>query len=406
MAKRTNPFWTILSVVLIVALVACGFAFKTEIKALFSGQKLYTKSQYDDAYNQGKKSGEAESKYNYELASGYKKDLEKEKQKSKERETLITKLEKLNEALANENTQLTNKNEDLKNNNTRLNELVNNYLDLLQLSISENQAIVTYVVNNKAVKVDVIEKGSKITNPYIVTFKEGDLHTFNYWTNEGQQVDLNTFTITTNTFLVASITYRYTITFVDGDSTVLTNVSTKGSLLTLPEDVSKVGYTFLGYYVDGALIDPQLYKVTGNVTVELKYQIKTFTVTFKTKIYHAADGTNIINGEDCPYYTLAVIDTVTIKYGETIPFITAPADPSGSGKKFSGWYYCLEEYNLQKNYTGKEKEFSLMETRSDFTPSHSINLYALYENDQLTEGDEGHIGGKDNRPEFGNESGR
>ena len=86
MAKRTNPFWTILSVVLIVALVACGFAFKTEIKALFSGQKLYTKSQYDDAYNQGKKSGEAESKYNYELANGYKLEIEKKKQEQMEKE--------------------------------------------------------------------------------------------------------------------------------------------------------------------------------------------------------------------------------------------------------------------------------------------------------------------------------
>ncbi len=394
-----NKKYIVLSVILFVvvaAVVVLGYVYRHQIKQVFSGAKVYTQSEYDEAYNKGA----ADRDYYKSQSDTFKKKLD-------DALAALKKESELRQSAENNNQALSADNEALRDDIARLEALVKKYEALMALKVGDNQVLVTFQVAGKVVDIAIVDKGAKITDPYVVTFKDGELHEFNYWMRDGQRVDFDTFTFSANTVLEANISYKYTVKFVDGTDTILTNVVNKGSLLTLPEDASKVGFDFLGYYVAGVKIDQESYRVTGDVTVELKYQIQTYTITFKTKIYHAADGTNIIDGVDSVYYELAVIDTRVITYGDLLTLITAPDEPAGTGRVFYKWMYCKAEYEAQTNFTGKEKDFKLEYINtSTFKPTGNITLYADYFEGSGYGEDEGHIPGKDNRPEFGNESGR
>lgn len=288
MAKRTNPFWTILSVVLIVALVACGFAFKTEIKALFSGQKLYTKSQYDDAYNQGKKSGEAESKYNYELASGYKLELEKKKQEllkaqqdiealKGDKNTLEDNVNQNNAAIENLNKQVNQLLEEIE----RLQNTIKAYDNGLNIMVGENEVAIKFMVLGELKAVKVITKNTSCADPYQVTFEEGCEFVFNGWKLGDETIDPTMYLFTDHVILVADITEYYRVTFAIGGTTYSSELVVSGNKPSAyPSPTGHENQYFRGYFVGGQKIDPATFVVTANTTIDIVYT-DTATVTFK-----------------------------------------------------------------------------------------------------------------------------
>ena len=101
----------------------------------------------------------------------------------------------------------------------------------------------------------------------------------------------------------------HTVTFKDWDGTVLkTQEVQHGGDAEAPADPTRVGYTFTGW-------DKAFTSITADLVVTARYEINTYTVTFKDW-----------NG--------TVLKTQEVQYGGDAE---APADPTRTGYTFTGW---------------------------------------------------------------------
>lgn len=102
-----------------------------------------------------------------------------------------------------------------------------------------------------------------------------------------------------------------------GGSSVASVTLEKGAKVTKPQDPTKAGYSFLGWYLVGALYDFDL-PVNGNITLEAQWEEiqQGHKITFDTK-----GGSTI-----APVY---------VADGE---LLIKPEDPEKEGYAFLGWY--------------------------------------------------------------------
>ena len=113
------------------------------------------------------------------------------------------------------------------------------------------------------------------------------------------------------------------ITFDPGNGASPTTVTlTAGEVLTAPQDPVREGYTFLGWFLGGEKYT--FGAVSENMTLEARWEIDTYTVTFDT-----AGGT--------------AVSPETVAHGGTA---TAPSDVTREGYYFVGWYLGDEEYDF------------------------------------------------------------
>ena len=112
----------------------------------------------------------------------------------------------------------------------------------------------------------------------------------------------------------------YTVDFdVDGGSTVASQQIPSGGLVTKPDDPTKTGNAFGGWFADptrATAWDFSHTTVLSDTTIYAKWTTQTFTVQFDT------DGGS------------SVADQV-VAYGAKI---TRPADPTKTDSTFNGWY--------------------------------------------------------------------
>ena len=99
----------------------------------------------------------------------------------------------------------------------------------------------------------------------------------------------------------------YTVTFRDGETILKTQTVQYGQSASAPDAPTKTGHTFDGW-------DIIFINVIDNLTVNAKWSINTFTVTFR-------DGTTTLK-------------TQTVEYGQAA---TAPDTPTKEGSIFIGW---------------------------------------------------------------------
>jgi fimbrial isopeptide formation D2 family protein/uncharacterized repeat protein (TIGR02543 family) len=116
----------------------------------------------------------------------------------------------------------------------------------------------------------------------------------------------------------------YTVIFKDYDGSVIKTQKVEyGKDATAPKDPTRAGYTFTGW-------DKSFTNVTKNLTVNAKYTIKKYTVTFKD-------------------YDGSVIKAQTVSYGGDA---TAPKSPTRSGYTFTGWSKSSSAWhNVKTNVT-------------------------------------------------------
>ena len=113
------------------------------------------------------------------------------------------------------------------------------------------------------------------------------------------------------------------ITFDPGNGASPTTVTlTAGEVLTAPQDPVREGYTFLGWFLGGEKYT--FGAVSENMTLEARWEIDTYTVTFDT-----AGGT--------------AVSPETVAHGGTA---TAPSDVTREGYVFAGWYLGDEKYDF------------------------------------------------------------
>lgn len=173
-----------------------------------------------------------------------------------------------------------------------------------------NTYTVTYVVDGKWVHEDSVPYGTAI--PAYTYSKTG--YTFSGWdaalpeTMPAQNLTLNG-TTTVN---------AYTITFdSNGGSAVASVTADYGTALTQPEDPTRTGYTFRGWYTDTALTKAFLFTTmpAEDVTLYAKWEANTYTLHFDS------DGGSSVEDR-------------TVTYGQ--PYGALPT-PEKQGYTFTGW---------------------------------------------------------------------
>ncbi|MDE5856097.1 MAG: InlB B-repeat-containing protein, partial [Anaeroplasmataceae bacterium] len=201
-----------------------------------------------------------------------------------------------------------------------------------------------YVEFNKNLPIteDVTLYAYYTINTYTVTFKDGETtlstatvdynttvklptlsnktgYTCKGWsTNATSFVEFNANTkITSNTTIYAYYEIQtFTVTFMNGSTTVSTKTVNYDSTVTLPTAPTKTGYTFKGWSTNTttyAAFNAST-KITSNTTLYAFFDIQTFKVTF-------------MNGN-------TKISEETVDYNSTA---SVPSNPSKTGWVFKGW---------------------------------------------------------------------
>lgn len=231
---------------------------------------------------------------------------------------------------------ITNLNVQIKNLNAKISDLtlqgqmldsqilsLNNKISDLQKSVAyyesyianlENgeQVVATFEFDGSVYNIQIVNKNSIVT---VTTPTSTDYVIFNYWTVNGEQVDLSTYEITTNTKFVADVTYKYDVTFMNGDVVHNSQVVVENDCASLPENPLKEGFDFDGWSLNGVDIIDNISStpVTQNVTYYAVFS-KFYNVTF------------MVDNEEYDSQSVSAYNSASI-----------PISPSKVGYVFNGW---------------------------------------------------------------------
>ena len=162
---------------------------------------------------------------------------------------------------------------------------------------------------------DAVESGTSIT----ATATPNDGYSFVNWTSGETEVSKDnpyTFELAAATALTANFkANQYPVVFVNDGKEVKNETIDFASVITAPENPTKEGYTFLGWYAGETKFEKGATVPVNGVTYTAKWQINQYTITFDT------DG-----GSE--------IASITQDYNTAV---TAPENPTKTGYTFSAW---------------------------------------------------------------------
>lgn len=168
--------------------------------------------------------------------------------------------------------------------------------------------------NKEELKTQIVEENNFSTPPNNPTSSTNGV--FKGWSLDGiNLVDPSSTEITGNTTFYAMFDYPVEVRFELEDGTeVDTQEVFVGNKATTPDEPTKTGYTFIGWYYNGEQVDPSTITITSNLTFIAKFEIKTFTVS-----YYSED---------------VFVESVIVDYNNTPTY--AP-NVSKEGYIFKGW---------------------------------------------------------------------
>jgi len=123
-----------------------------------------------------------------------------------------------------------------------------------------------------------------------------------------------------------------TITFdTDGGSSVDDIVALPDEAISAPNDPTKVGYTFDGWYSDQALMNAYTFTnmPSENLTLYAKFTINSYDIIFKD-------------------YDDTTIETMAFNYDADLSGVTLPSNPEREGYTFNGWDTVIPD-NMPSN---------------------------------------------------------
>jgi len=185
----------------------------------------------------------------------------------------------LNNQIANLNSQISEMNTQVSNNSSVVNTL-NNRIAELEKTVSyyeqyianlENgeQVVATFEFDGSVYNIQIVNK-----NDYagVVTPTSTDYVKFNYWTVNGEQVDLTTYALITNTTFVADVNYYYDVKFMIDTEVFNSQIVEKDTFAVLPEAPTKDGYVFDGWTSNGIdIVDTSSIAITQNTIFTAKF---------------------------------------------------------------------------------------------------------------------------------------
>ena len=203
-----------------------------------------------------------------------------------------------------------------------------------------------------------INYGEVLTKPTDPT-KEG--HIFEYWICDSEEYYFNEAVEGDITLSAKFMPINYAITFDCDNTQYIYTSADYGTKLTMPEEPTREGYTFVCWTLDGEEYDFDTL-VTGEMTLVAKWEANTYIVTFDV------DGT---------------LTEVEVNYGECV---SQPESPTKEGHNFNYWVLGDEAYNFNSLITE-----SITLTASWTKLSYSVILYNNgneYVNETMYYGDE------------------
>ena len=292
-----------------------------------------------------------------------------------------------------------------------LEESIEYYESYISSLESDSQVVITFKFDNSVYNIQIINKGgnASVTNP-----ASTDYVIFNYWMVNNEQIDLSTYTFSTNTEVVANVTCKYDVKFMVDNEEYNSQLVTSGEYAVLPAEPTKVGYEFDGWSVDGVNLVENINttEVTGNVTYKAVFT-KLHTVTFMVEdevkdtqtIRNGNYATNVtiesttykifngwtLNGSIVNISTQKIVaDTVFVAsftYKYDVKFMvdnqeynsqlitsggkaTLPIDPTKEGYTFKGW-------SLSENSSIIEVSSQSITTNTTFYAVFEINSYTV-----------------------------
>ena len=172
------------------------------------------------------------------------------------------------------------------------------------------------------------------------------------WYNGSTKVDLANDTVTDNLSLTAK--WGFTVSFnSDEGSSVQPQTVEENGIATKPDDPTKTGYTFGGWYEgDNEFVFTT--PITKATTLKAKWNIATYTVTFNS------DG-----GTPTSY------DSKSVNYNQTIA--TEPTEPTKIGYTFGGWYNGNDKFEFGTTTVTGNIELKAKWNVQTFTVSFNAN---------------------------------
>lgn len=180
-------------------------------------------------------------------------------------------------------------------------------VDLSSYTINSNTkfvADVTYKFDVKFMVDDTVYNSQIITKNGIVTLPSNptkDGYLFEGWSLNGVDIleNISTTQVTENLTYYAVFTKLHTVTFMCGDTILVTQNIKSGNYATLPSNPTKTGYTFIGWSLNGVDI------VTDISTTPVTGDISYFAIFKELKIY-------VSNAFKCPHSTCSNLATTII----------------------------------------------------------------------------------------------
>lgn len=197
------------------------------------------------------------------------------------------------------------------------------------LAVTNNIGITTIhftVDTHPPIVAGVTQNGVYTISP-VITFNEGTATLSGFPFNSGDTVQTegeHVLIVTDRAGNTTTVRFSFhaprTIHFdSNGGSEVPEQNVNYGDKTNKPDDPTKAGHTFAGWFTDSALsqaFDFDNTPVTGDLTLYAKWSINSYTVNFNS------------NGG-------TAVDDQSIQYGE---LAVAPADPTKVGHTFAGWF--------------------------------------------------------------------
>ena len=199
--KKFN-FAAFILCLLLVATVTLGVIYREDLQLMFSGQKLYTASQYADAYKAGQESEYKDREQNQETIDNLRLELGAQERLLVGKDAIIQskdqELEQMDEQLTEKDEEITRLEDEISFMQIEMSDLdalIASYDAFVSSNLNSNQAIVKFFLNNKLCGFKVVSKGTALTSADIpqITLPDGfRFHGWvlesgnltNYWGNE------------------------------------------------------------------------------------------------------------------------------------------------------------------------------------------------------------------------------
>ncbi len=261
---------------------------------------------------------------------------------------------------------------------------------------NSEQVVATFEFDGSVYNIQIIAKNSLVS---VVTPPTNDYVIFNYWTVNGEQVDLTTYQLTANTKFIANVTYKYNVKFMVDSAEHNSQIIVANDYATLPTPPTKNGYEFDGWTINGIdIVDISNISITQNTIFIAKFT-KLHNVTFIVND-EVLETKQVRNGEcienaNCDYvWTLNgnVIDFAEYPIFADVIFIAKTEISSLKAQSWNGlsnfsgpdvWYFednVFYSSGSQQYRLNKETLTWELKTWTGFSPLYGSNVFHLGEN--------------------------